>query len=692
MPKEPKATTKSSAKSKTERSSPLTQSSAREAVKETVRLNKRSEKTVENYEGHIRRACKYFSAEVGESNPPTMHSSLVVSAETQHSPAPEGSHEESDQEFFHALEGKPIQCTPLAIATYLHFKCFDEGHGKSTAEAVISAFLNQYDSMEGDKYRGSWHYDDYKKEWVGNPARSAEVTDMLSACKNKDGEAERTHSRAMTFDDMRKLYLNSKELREEGKKGGPLSLKKIAAIGEAMMFGAFATTGFTIWTRNNETTNLQYKHLEFGSAGRRKGNPENDSGEGYFIVNLRNRKNWQKRAKTGQLQMNGHRYKIYPQRQPKIDMYSQLLDWLDFLESYLLQRPLRPEDHIFPGMGSNGTSLSANRGMTPNKAQKMITMMSKRARVHGADTFTTHCFRRGGAQYRFMYASREGEALWSLVAIRWWGGWAEGEHCDTLIRYLLDELYTYEEDYSDALNPSGSQALVSNPESALISTADTAQTLPEPHPHFSQLLNEMGSSIFEPSSFAPPFHGNPAALAIVGHSLGSQALSTSILAHSQIGNSITSNLTSAHLADTISLGPNPRVKNSKKATGTAEMRVASIASGIHFVPDIDQTLKGKAWLQVVQDWNEPDILRSHHIALKDWKEEWYKKTKESVKYGTRKMIALEFLCFGSNEENFRAEYPECEKSMSDLLEAIRERHQREGTASRCIRQKTRSQV
>ncbi|KIJ91643.1 hypothetical protein K443DRAFT_48250, partial [Laccaria amethystina LaAM-08-1] len=42
---------------------------------------------------------------------------------------------------------------------------------------------------------------------------------------------------------------------------------------------------------------------------------------------------------------------------------------------------------------------------------------------------------------------------WTLARIRWWGGWAQGEHRDTLIRYLLDELYTYEEDHSDALNP-----------------------------------------------------------------------------------------------------------------------------------------------------------------------------------------------------------------------------------------------
>ncbi|KAF9545125.1 hypothetical protein CPC08DRAFT_592695, partial [Agrocybe pediades] len=42
---------------------------------------------------------------------------------------------------------------------------------------------------------------------------------------------------------------------------------------------------------------------------------------------------------------------------------------------------------------------------------------------------------------------------WSLAQIQWWDGWAIGKHRDTLIQYLLDELYTYEADHSDTLNP-----------------------------------------------------------------------------------------------------------------------------------------------------------------------------------------------------------------------------------------------
>ncbi|KIO03442.1 hypothetical protein M404DRAFT_54840, partial [Pisolithus tinctorius Marx 270] len=47
---------------------------------------------------------------------------------------------------------------------------------------------------------------------------------------------------------------------------------------------------------------------------------------------------------------------------------------------------------------------------------------------------------------------------WTLTRVRWWGGWAEGEHHDTLMRYLLDELHCYENDHSDALHPVSCEA------------------------------------------------------------------------------------------------------------------------------------------------------------------------------------------------------------------------------------------
>jgi hypothetical protein len=42
---------------------------------------------------------------------------------------------------------------------------------------------------------------------------------------------------------------------------------------------------------------------------------------------------------------------------------------------------------------------------------------------------------------------------WSLKAMKWWGGWTEGEGTGTIMRYLLDEYNRYELGFSDMLSP-----------------------------------------------------------------------------------------------------------------------------------------------------------------------------------------------------------------------------------------------
>jgi hypothetical protein len=65
--------------------------------------------------------------------------------------------------------------------------------------------------------------------------------------------------------------------------------------------------------------------------------------------------------------------------------------------------------------------------------------------------FTTHCLRRGGAQYRLVDAPIGKQ--WSISRIRWWGGWADGEKVDVLMKYLIDSLINLEDGHQDALNP-----------------------------------------------------------------------------------------------------------------------------------------------------------------------------------------------------------------------------------------------
>ena len=63
----------------------------------------------------------------------------------------------------------------------------------------------------------------------------------------------------------------------------------------------------------------------------------------------------------------------------------------------------------------------------------------------------------------------------------------------------------------------------------------------------------------------------------------------------------------------------------------------------YFVPEISRTLGARAWKQVVKDWDEQDLTRAHHVPLKDWDPAWHRSTGESVKFGQRRRIALEFI-------------------------------------------------
>ncbi|GMG14928.1 unnamed protein product [Phytophthora fragariaefolia] len=66
--------------------------------------------------------------------------------------------------------------------------------------------------------------------------------------------------------------------------------------------------------------------------------------------------------------------------------------------------------------------------------------------------FTSHCFRRGGAQYRCMFAPEK--RRWSLKLLNWWAGWAPSEKAETVTRYLLDDGLDREENMlGDSLAP-----------------------------------------------------------------------------------------------------------------------------------------------------------------------------------------------------------------------------------------------
>jgi hypothetical protein len=131
-------------------------------------------------------------------------------------------------------------------------------------------------------------------------------------------------------------------------------------------------------------------------------------------------------------------YKVPPDvENPELDCYTHMENWLVHLQS-LLGRPLTDDDFIFPAIASTGhikfgepTSRSGFESLLDMVVDQSGVLQGRNGR------FTTHCFRRGGAQYRFMWAKRR----WSLKAVKWWGGWSSSEnvsHLDTKHTHLLN--------------------------------------------------------------------------------------------------------------------------------------------------------------------------------------------------------------------------------------------------------------
>ncbi|KIM55549.1 hypothetical protein SCLCIDRAFT_30264 [Scleroderma citrinum Foug A] len=145
----------------------------------------------------------------------------------------------------------------------------------------------------------------------------------------------------------------------------------------------------------------------------------------YFEVHLRNRKGWQKKSDKGprEIDLCSNRYKIYPH--PDLgracDSFFWILFWMNWVKYSYLGQAMSEGDFLFPALRTTRL-LEAAVPILHDMVQKLLDEALAGAKITGK--FSMHCFRR-----------------------------SEGEQNNTLMWYLLDELHSYEEDYSDALAP-----------------------------------------------------------------------------------------------------------------------------------------------------------------------------------------------------------------------------------------------
>ncbi|KAG1885796.1 hypothetical protein F4604DRAFT_1573111 [Suillus subluteus] len=573
-----------------------------------------------------------------------------------------------DLTFRDALDKIPNQHSDKALALFISYKCFHENNGQSTCDGIHAAFKKYWEEAASNTYRGKWHFNETRKCWEGNPACSAEVQDVIKSVRHKTNSegSDRTHSIAMSKGFMdRILTWVHKCCPSETY----MALLR-TLITRIVMYQAFSTTAWNLWTRCFELIKLKRKDLTIDPS-----EPLSTKDlHARFEVFLSNRKGWQRKVDKGlkEADLRSNRYKVYPQPDmPGCDCFFWMLLWLALLERIHYNGELEPNDFIFPAIGSNGI---VHRGehISHDAMQAWIDKATTGAGIPrgGGDSFTTHTYRRGGAQWRWMFAP-VGER-WTLARVRWWGSWAENENRDTLIRYLLDELSTYENDHSDALCPTQNEADGSLLGERQLVKPTCSQDLQLMQQFITADVADLQSDIrILTNTLVSCRNGQPSSTEpLVQRPL---CAGTSLPRESP---TFVPQQTVPASAPSRTLNP---ITNSAGTTNFGSRPLPEKGLDIPNLPvrcaDGSYAPKKDSWRYIVRHWTEADPRRGLHVALRDWPAKWLKGKNKAIfgsKYHQRALIALEFLeQYQGNESAFLAAYPEYEEGHTALLTAVK---------------------
>ncbi|KAF8875269.1 hypothetical protein CPB85DRAFT_1260091 [Mucidula mucida] len=557
------------------------------------------------------------------------------------------------KEFESALNGPPNKYTADIILYFLVQKCFTEECGHSTGDGIHAAWADHYDNMEG--YQDPYSYD-ARNGVRGNPARAQAVMNTVHKIKNRDRKggaaATRNHAEAITIEEMKQAMEWSFSVCSEVlitrfiRGDSTLTVEERSNVIEHAFMRAFTSTSFTLWTRNFETCQLRRSDITWNLQR------QDAYQTPYFTVFLENRKGWQNKSEYD-CSRESNTYEIFDQPDvPAINMYYHFHVWMMVLCA-ILQRDLRPDELVFPQINGNGLVYSQTE-FSHSVIQKKIEVFFANAGLER--DFTTHSFRRGGAQYQFMFAPIGQH--WSLKIVQWWGEWAENEGVNTLMNYLLDSLSRYETSYGDALYTvwikhdesfMGDRDLVSAPSMFQSQALFTTVHMPtQPSINTGTALSHLSTSHEQttPLSFGlTPMRTQDSEFAPAPNYQDSSSAA----------------LPSANFHSNQQHAP------SRGPAGDSGKQMPNSGPPPGYtIPNIPKSHKARngepAWKLMIRQWDEQDAATG--IALKDWPESWYQ--------GSNKALY-------STNEDFTKAYPAANRGIKQLLSAIRLKRDR-----RCV--------
>lgn len=354
--------------------------------------------------------------------------------------------------------------------------------------SVMAAYINKLavsnkTQWPAEKLRAaiSWHYTKPEMlaggqpndKWVvetdasgrciarGNPAKSPMIAQIMTGL-NKMKKRARTPTRASPM-------------------SLPMLTKMIDFLADkspfnqttCLWFSAVSSLCFLGMCRINEVLQMKYRDIQLGLERSDSRVPKRVIKYGCFTIRDRKTDSDPSASRT----YNMHKL---PRDERAAEAITFVSRWFDFA-SRELQHVWSAEDFAFPALSRiprrepkrRKTEGNEESGATPIGYEKVVVkwgsamsdnnfiqVLNIVASASGISRgilgdeiwFTSHCFRRGGAQYRFMFSPEP--RRWSLKMVKWWGGWSPNEQSETLVRYLLDDVLDQEENQlGDALAP-----------------------------------------------------------------------------------------------------------------------------------------------------------------------------------------------------------------------------------------------
>ncbi|KAJ7459527.1 hypothetical protein B0H11DRAFT_1737189 [Mycena galericulata] len=308
----------------------------------------------------------------------------------------------------------------------------------SNAEAKRCAILHEFATKCG-LGKTPWHLDDSGR-WVGNPANADSVIGYIYSLRRRKvraGEGPKS-SKAMTPDVLKAMF---EYIRQNGRTDCKAYQEKLKNRKDRKGSDEWATPliriqtfaytlmGFTCLLRTEEVNGIRLGDLKFF--------PRDGATPPSVEINLRHRKSDQF------VKSKDKPFRVYKLTEDKahlclvgaLSAYIAATRFDDKKPNAPLFRKLKAFDRV--------TEEALPSAMYLDWLRCHLSEIG----VEDAALFGTHCLRRGGCQYYFLYLH------WSILRIAAWGGWSVRGTYKTIITYLIglidDELIPRE----DFLNP-----------------------------------------------------------------------------------------------------------------------------------------------------------------------------------------------------------------------------------------------